>query len=258
MQQVENKFLYPDWKSQFDSLICGFSLPVLGNQALTRNSVTSGQTTSQNRLKFAKLLGYQQNNLFSLHQIHSDKVIKVDKMMAGLGACELNHAVKGDACYTNLNDILLITTWADCVPVLLFDPVSKYIASAHSGWRGTKKNIVAKTINELMKNGVRVSDLYAAIGPAIRACCYQVGLEFEEIFGTTNLNRFLIKKAEKFYFDLSEAVYFQVINTGVSKNKIEYFGKCTCCSTGIHLFSCRKDGKNFEGQAAFIGNSEYP
>ena len=249
----KNNLLLPDWSKKYPNLICGFTLPVYGNQALTRKSITNGKTTKQNRIYLADTLKVNIENFFYPHQIHSDIIIKVDKTKKGLGAYSIKKTIKGDACITNEKNILLIITWADCIPILLFDPFSNWIAAIHSGWKGTLYNISGKTLDILKNNNVDIKNLFAAIGPGIRDCCYKVGIEFKEYFKKKELSKFLIEKDDGLYFDLAGSMYKQLISSGIKKEKIDFYGKCNACSKDPIFFSCRKDGKNFEAQAAFVG-----
>jgi YfiH family protein len=249
----KNNLLIPKWNKQYPDLLSGFTLPFYGNQALTRKSRTNNRTTKENRYFLADKLKVDIKNFFYPHQIHSDIIIRVDKNKKGLGAYSLNNAIKGDACITNEKDILLMVSWADCIPILLYDPISNWIAAVHSGWRGTVSNIIGKTINTLKENNADPEKILAAIGPGIRNCCYKVGNEFQEHFKETGLSKFLKEKKEGLYFDLAGSVYKQLIDSGIKKTNIDFYGNCNSCSKDPVFFSCRKDGKNFEGQAAFIG-----
>lgn len=248
-----NYLLLPDWSIKYPGLICGFTLPEYGNQALTRKSISSKKTTLQNRVYLAEALNVNIQNFFYPHQIHSDIVIKVDSSKKGLGACSINNAVEGDACITNEKEILLIVTWADCIPILLYDPLSGWIAAVHSGWKGTLHNIIGKTINNLKRNKVDVKNIFVAIGPGIRDCCYKVGDEFKEYFRETGLLGFLRETGNSLFFDLAGSVYKQIIDSGVNKTNIDFYGKCNSCNKNPDFFSCRKHGNDFEAQAAFIG-----
>ena len=246
-------FLIPSWADQFKDLKCGFTLPSVGNQALTRKSISSGRSTRENRLELARHLSISSSSFFSPHQIHSDIVIIVDEEKNCKGASSIDNAIEGDACITKEKEVLLIITWADCIPVILYDPITGWIGAVHSGWKSSVKNIAGKAINLFIKNGVHPSDVYAAIGPGIRDCCYQVDDEFKKQFSKSGLMDFFREEEDQIYFDLSGAVYRQLLNLGLDKGKIDFYGKCTCCSKTPSFFSFRKDGKDFEGQAAFIG-----
>ena len=246
-------FVFPSWKNQFKGLKCGFTLPPMGNQALTRKSISSGKSTIENRYGLADFLSINLENIFCPYQIHSDIIITVNNEKIGMGSYSLENTIEGDACITKEKNVLLLITWADCVPIIFFDPVTGWMGAIHSGWKSTVKNIAGKTIDLFVKNGVDPSNIYAAIGPGVRDCCYSVGDEVKKQFTDCGLTAFFREKSDKIYFDLSGAVYQQLLNNGLKKAKIDFCGKCTCCSVYPSFFSFRKDGQDFEAQAACIG-----
>src|SRR5262249_40487911 len=90
----------------------------------------------------------------------------------------------GDALLTNQPGILLSVRTADCVPILFVDPARHVIAAVHAGWRGSLQRIAEKTVGEMRRAlHSQPEELLAAIGPSIRACCYEVGQEVVEAFG---------------------------------------------------------------------------
>ena len=137
----KENILIPEWKKNFNNLICGFTTPFFGNMALTRKSVSTNRNLKENRIFLADYLKISSDKIFSPHQIHSDSVIYVDEKISGRGAYSLDNAIQGDACYTDKKNNLLIVSWADCIPVLLFEKEKGIVAAIHSGWRGTKENI---------------------------------------------------------------------------------------------------------------------
>jgi polyphenol oxidase len=89
----------------------------------------------------------------------------------------------GDALVTDQPGVLLSVCTADCVPLLLVDPARRIIAAVHAGWRGSLERIAEKTVAEMRRTFHSLpEDLLAAIGPSIRACCYEVGQEVVEAF----------------------------------------------------------------------------
>lgn len=85
---------------------------------------------------------------------------------------------QADAIVTNLPDTPLVMRYADCVPLLLYDPVKRAIGLAHAGWRGTVQGMASATVRALQSAfGSRAEDLQALIGPAISRRNYQVGEE---------------------------------------------------------------------------------
>src|SRR5262249_39650088 len=112
---------------------------------------------------------------FTLRQVHSNRVQRADDL--GDDRCE------GDALVTDLIGQSIGVRTADCVPILLLDARSRAVAAVHAGWRGTAAEIVSCTLAKLGENfGTHARDVYAAIGPAIRACCYEVSTDVAERF----------------------------------------------------------------------------
>jgi polyphenol oxidase len=251
--KIENNLLVPSWKVNFKNLVCGFTLPVFGNFALTRKSLSTKTTTVENREILAETLHFDKKRIFYPHLIHSDIVVDVNEENIEKGSLPLEGAVDGDACITKMNNAFLAVTWADCVPVILYEAESGWIGAVHSGWKGTFLEIVPKAVEKIKSDGVKAKNLFAAVGPGIRSCCYNVGQDFVAKFENTALSGFIDKKSGHFSFDLAGSVYFQLIQSGVKEENIDFYARCNSCSELPRFFSCRKDKEHFEAQAAFIG-----
>lgn len=112
------------------------------------------------------------------HQVHGDRIAVIDR--PGLTREDLEGY---DAFVCAVPDIAIGVRTADCVPVLLFDPVQRVVAAVHSGWKGTVQKISRKTVALLESSfGCVPSDLRAVIGPAIGPDSFQVGEEVIELF----------------------------------------------------------------------------
>ncbi|MBZ2177937.1 MAG: peptidoglycan editing factor PgeF [Acidobacteria bacterium] len=106
----------------------------------------------------------------TLRQIHSATVWSVRDVSGCLG--------EGDALITDEPGLLLAIRTADCVPILLADPVRRVVAAVHAGWRGTVAGVLTQTLSQMRQNyETKPADLVAAIGPAIGPCCFAVGSE---------------------------------------------------------------------------------
>ena len=134
---------------------------------------------------------------------------------------------------------------ADCVPVLLFDPVKKVIAAVHAGWRGTMKEIARKTV-EMMKQEFDCDpqDMIGGIGPSIGPCCFEVQ---KNVFHLANIiysarEAVVIKRREKTFINLWQANKIQLQRAGLLESNIELTELCTACETE-EFFSARKEGK---------------
>ena len=112
------------------------------------------------------------------HQVHGSRIAVIDR--PDLTREDLEGY---DALICKLPGVAVGVRTADCVPVLLYDPVQRVVAAVHSGWKGTVLKIAQKTI-ALMESdfGCKPSDLSAIIGPAIGPDSFQVGKEVVERF----------------------------------------------------------------------------
>lgn len=116
--------------------------------------------------------------VITAHQVHGTKVAVVDRPDMTRDDLE-----GYDALVTNLQGVAIGVRTADCVPILLHDPVRRAVAAVHSGWKGTVQRIVQKAIYTMKdKFGTEGKDLKAVIGPAIGPDSFQVGEEVVKYF----------------------------------------------------------------------------
>ena len=142
---------------------------------------------------------------------------------------------KADIILTNRPEVTLVMRYADCVPVLLYDPRHQAIGLAHAGWRGTVLGTAAAAVEAMQEAfGSRPADLLAAIGPAIGPDHYEVGDEVvaqvREAFGEA-ASRLLPRYGDRFHLDLWEANRLQLLRAGVPAERIEVAALCTACHT---------------------------
>jgi YfiH family protein len=156
----------------------------------------------------------------------------------------LGETVYCDALTTSVPRILLGVKTADCVPVLLGDARSGACAAIHAGWRGTLASIVTRTLEQMAAEyGTRARDVRAAIGPAARACCYEVGSEVIEAFHQKFPEADSLFKATQdghALVDLHRANREQLMAAGVNPERIHTAPLCTMCRTDL-FFSYRRE-----------------
>jgi YfiH family protein len=151
-----------------------------------------------------------------------------------------------DALVSKTPNVLLAVKTADCVPVLIGDPVTRSFAAVHAGWRGTVSSIVNRAIEQLQSEyGAQASNLCVAIGPAANACCYEVGSDvigaFKERF--SNADALLAATREGHArIDLHQANREQLINLGVPPARIYLAPFCTMDRNDL-FFSYRQEKK---------------
>ncbi len=169
------------------------------------------------------------SRLVTLHQMHSDRVVCIR------GDAPSGRAGEGDALVTAQAGILVGVRTADCVPVLIADPVRRVVAAVHAGWRGAAAGITRKAIETMRsKFGSEPGDLVAAIGPAIGPCCYEVGPEVSERFAPLFPERADLNGRAR--IDLSEANRRQMIAEGVLETHIATGAPCTFCTPTLHSY----------------------
>ncbi len=146
----------------------------------------------------------------------------------GLVACHAGQAV---AVFT-----------ADCVPVVMVDPLKRIIAAVHAGWRGTFHEIAKNAVRQIIEAGGRPSDMRVWIGPAIGGCCYEVSPElaaaFREKFGYLNGVQAFVRGR---FLDLIRLNVLQLASCGILIDHIEWCGFCTKCRNGM-FYSYRVEG----------------
>ena len=151
----------------------------------------------------------------------------------------------GDALVTRIPGTAIAIKAADCVPVLLADPVSGAVAAAHAGWRGTLARVVEAAARALAAEaGAPPSRLRAVIGPAIRACSFEVGPEVVSAFRDSghDVDRFALRPraSGRPHLDLALANRLQLLAAGLPEDAIEDTGICTRRQPAFH--SDRREG----------------
>jgi YfiH family protein len=144
----------------------------------------------------------------------------------------------GDASITATPGVWLEIRTADCVPLLLADPVRKIVAAIHAGWRGTAAGISRLTVEALINEwGSNSEDLQVAIGPCIAACCFEVGDEVAAHFSA-----YVESSTPRAHVNLINANRRQLVNAGIPAANIESLDLCTVCDPPrFHSFRRDRD-----------------
>ncbi len=173
-------------------------------------------------------------------QAHSDRVTRAD--------CGWRSAYpEADAVVTDRPGILVGVRTADCAPVLLVDPVRKTVAAVHAGWRGVVAGVLENSLDKLSGEfGSRTEDIEAAVGPAIGACCFEVGPEVASRFAP----EFVIPRESRPHVDLTAAARKRLERRGVQR--VIYVSECTKCGVD-RFFSHRGEGAGAGRALSMIG-----
>lgn len=159
-----------------------------------------------------------------------------------------------DASVTGQPGTLLAIETADCLPVLIVDPVRRQVAAAHAGWRGTVARVTRSAVRAMVDAGSNPADLLVALGPSIGPCCYEVGPEVEAAFGPGGAGFFVAGAAGRKHLDVTAANLAQLEEAGIDPAHIDSVNHCTKCREDL-FFSYRRDGAHAERMISVVGFS---
>jgi YfiH family protein len=173
-----------------------------------------------------KIFGYDYASRFDVWQVHGTRILCTDVPRPP----DQRHP-QADGILTDKTGVTLFMRFADCVPILLMDPVRKVIGIIHAGWQGTHKQIARVAVKEMAaKYGSQPENLLAGIGPSICQDCYEVDRlvwdAFRESFGKDG-EKYFIERNGRRYLDLWQANLDILEMAGV--NQVETAGICTAC-----------------------------
>lgn len=181
----------------------------------------------------------ENGRLATAKQVHSNHVLRVETS---------GHQGEGDALISNRPGIGLAIRTADCLPILIADPSNRAVAAVHAGWRGVVSEIVPKAVEAMTRDfGSKPEGLVVAVGPAIGACCFEVGPEVAVQFQLSG----------RIKVDLVETVCRQLGRKGVSMGQISISGLCSHCDPEL-FESYRRDREAAGRMVAMIGVETKP
>jgi len=212
-------------------------------------------TVRINRQLYCRTLDIPAAALVTAEQIHSDSIHLVTAQDYGRGAINYQEAFpETDALITQVPGIPLMLFFADCVPVLIFDPVQRVIAVVHAGWKGTVALLARKTVLAMQSYcQTQPEDCLVGIAPSIGPCCYKVDTPVIERLKASFVHwESLLKKEETHWkLNLWEANRQQLREIGVKDENIINSQVCTACNSSL-FFSYRKEQGKTGRLAAFI------
>ncbi|MBC8506488.1 MAG: peptidoglycan editing factor PgeF [Anaerolineales bacterium] len=202
----------------WSSLNVGASAMVLDDHQRVRN----------NRILAFEALKRDPASMYDVWQVHSADVI-----CAGAPRPSDAPHIKADAILTDNPEVTLFMRFADCVPILLHDPVRRVVGIVHAGWQGTVKMTISATIEAMVERYLcKPKHILAGIGPSIAAHHYQVGTEVvakvRQSFGES-ADDLLPEQNGAVQFDLWRANRLLLEQAGV--HEVQVSGLCTACDT---------------------------
>lgn len=191
-------------------------------------------------------LGLDRKATVDASQAQADKVKRVT-------SAERGTRVQGvDGLITNERGIPLMLRFADCVPIVLYDPVHQAIGVAHAGWRGTVAKVLTNTVNAMQSEfETSPSDLVACIGPSIGPCCYEIGSDVSDKVEQAYPDAYpsLLSQNGSTHLDLWQANALQL--TELRVRQVEIAAVCTADHTD-DFYSWRRENAKTGRFAALI------
>lgn len=196
------------------------------------------EDVKENHLQFSKYLGYPQERLMHMNQVHGDTIMIIDEQT------DLKNIPTCDAMITQLPKVPLMVMVADCIPVLLYDPIHQAIGVVHAGRAGILKQIIPKTIQHMIQEfSSSPDDICVVLGPSIRQCCYKVGQEILDETIALKMNHAIENRQGHYYLDLITLAHDQLAEIGITQEHIDTSPYCTACHNNL-LFSYRASQQN--------------
>ncbi|RBW67365.1 peptidoglycan editing factor PgeF [Bacillus taeanensis] len=211
----------------------------------------------ENRKIIANEIGIDLAKWVCAEQVHEPFIERVSKLDAGNGALTHSTAVSNaDGLYTNEENLLLVSLYADCVPIYFYAPTYQMIGLAHAGWKGTVKQIAQKMIHIwVKKERIPVEDIFVAVGPSIGSCCYEVDdTVINKVKKLTLRSPFPYrdKGNGKYQLDLKKLNALLCLEEGINEEQLAVSQYCTSCRNDL-FYSFRKEQGKTGRMMTYIG-----
>ncbi len=251
-------------KHLFSTRIGGVSEGIFSSMNLSFTRGDKKEAVLENYKRMAQVLDCDVCDFVCSDQTHTTNIRLVTNKDRGKGVIKDKDYTDVDGLITNEPGIVLVTYYADCVPLYFVDTANKAVGLAHSGWRGTVNRMGQKMVKAMEKEfGTRPEDLLVAVGPSICQDCYEVSLDVAEQFMQAFPNPQVWDEilyetipGEKYHLNLqrANAIIFEECN--IPKEQISVTDICTCCNPE-YLFSHRASQGKRGNLAAFMGLRKY-
>ncbi len=181
--------------------------------------------------------------LATVKQIHSAEILQAGDAAGVRG--------EADALLSDAPGLAVGVRTADCVPLLLVDPVRRVVAAIHAGWRGTVAGIAPSAVERMRKiYGTDPRDVYAACGPSIGLCCFEVGPEVARQFAPWHPS--FAGTETKEHVDLAGTLALQLLDVGLAPEHLAGADLCTVCG-GDDFYSYRRERDEAGRMISWIG-----
>lgn len=244
-------------KHGFSTRKGGVSTGIFSSMNLNFKRGDDPDAVMENYRRMAAALNMRVEDMVLSDQTHTTNVRVITEEDRGKGILKPQDYSDVDGMITNVPGIVLVTSYADCVPLYFVDPVRKAIGLSHSGWKGTVGHIGQKTVWKMHEvYGSEPKDIVAAIGPSICQSCYEVSDDVAEAFRANftadeAADILLDKGNGKYQLDLWKANWYVLTDAGILPEHLSVTDLCTACHPDF-LWSHRKTNGQRGGLSAFL------
>lgn len=207
---------------------------------------TMGEGISGEYQRAIANLSTQPEHIYSGTQVHGSNVEYASGQSGSDALFSIGKHFEGtDGLVTDKASVALVIKYADCTPIVIFDPVKKVQASVHSGWRGTVKRIGNEAVKKMVTDfGSDIKDLVIYLGPSIDQGNYEVGAEVYEAFSDFKTRDLYFQpQGEKYLLSNIDAVYHSLLELGLKEEQIEKAEESTFTDSRLH--SARAEGVEY-------------
>ena len=213
------------------------------NEIITKEELTKAVSDYKD---LCRVLNVNYNNLIKTKQKHTDNLEIINQKE--IEGPDFETFDNTDGLITDKKELVLSTTNADCILLLLFDPVKKVVANVHSGWKGTLRRISVKSVQKMKEEyGCEEKNIIACMCPSIRKCHFEVGQDVYEEF----YNEFKDIDEYKEIFEYVDGKWHIDTILILDENIIDS-GLCSVCNKE-YMHSFRAEGENYKLNTAVIG-----
>ena len=209
------------------------------------------ESVKENYIRLCSALEISTTDIVCSNQVHGINIRVITRKDCGYIFTRTDN--QADAVITQSSNIALMVFAADCVPILLYDPVKKAIGAVHAGWRSTAADITGAVVQKMKSEfGCSPSDIKAAIGPCISCCCFETDTDVPNALTSAlgdDADKCITRRDEKYLIDLKEANRIMLLKSGLVD--IDISDECTSCSN-MKYWSHRKTGGQRGSQVALI------
>lgn len=195
-------------------------------------SFSTREITRDQKEYFYRAHALQTENCHELKQVHGPQIITIHQSISKSSVIH-----EADGWITNQLGVGLVIRTADCLPVFFSDEKNGVIGLAHAGWRGLHQGILEAMVQKFIKDyGSQSAHIKAFLGPAMRSCCYEVGMEFKDYFPQSTEPA---QTPQKLMMNMIQEARRRLQAQGISLQNLGDSGFCTGCRND-EFFSARK------------------